>query len=256
MREKQLHILSSPGFLTAIGMLLLNDFVLKQVFHNWLTGKLSDFAGLFVFSLFWSAIFSRFRLACHILTAFLFILWKSVYSEPLIHYWNDLPFFSVARVVDCSDLLALVVLPFAYFYNPTVYVIAASRAVTCLILGISIFAFTATSAARYKLGYDQKYYFQESHEKLFARINEQQLVDYPVGRPPTCCPNDPIPDTYTLPVRGFCGEYGTYATIVFSVERNRSVITLKEIDYECPKDGSDKRELLQLFERNFISKLR
>jgi len=43
--------LLSPIPLVAIGLLLLNDHVLKEAFHNGLTGKLSDFAGLAFFPL-------------------------------------------------------------------------------------------------------------------------------------------------------------------------------------------------------------
>jgi hypothetical protein len=256
MREKQLHILISPGFLLCLCVLLLNDFIFKYAFPNWLTGKLSDFAGLFVFPLFWAIFFPRFKLYIHIFTAILFVLWKSAYSEPLIDYWNGLPLFSISRTIDYTDLIALTVLPFAYSYKPTFHLVAPRRALTCLVLGVSVFAFTATSAVRHKITYDQKYYFQESWEELFERINRQQLVGYTVGQPPTCCPNDPIPERYTLPVRGFCGEFGADATIVFGRENSMSVIMLSEINYECPKGESDKRELQQIFERDFISKIR
>src|SRR3989442_14409237 len=40
--------LSSPGFLAALAVLLANDLWWKPAFGNWLTDKLSDFAGLFV----------------------------------------------------------------------------------------------------------------------------------------------------------------------------------------------------------------
>jgi len=46
------YILVSSGFLAGLSVLLVNDFVLKQIFHNWLTGKLSDLAGLFIFPMF------------------------------------------------------------------------------------------------------------------------------------------------------------------------------------------------------------
>ena len=51
------HIFTSYGFNITLAILLLNDFILKDLYGNWLTGKLSDFAGLFVFSLFFSAYF-------------------------------------------------------------------------------------------------------------------------------------------------------------------------------------------------------
>ena len=44
-----LRCLGHPASLLSIGLLLLNDHVLKVVAPSWLTGKLSDFAGLFFF---------------------------------------------------------------------------------------------------------------------------------------------------------------------------------------------------------------
>ncbi len=53
---KRFDLLRSPVLLGAVGVLLLNDFVLKAAFHSWLTGKLSDVAGLAAFTIFWCAI--------------------------------------------------------------------------------------------------------------------------------------------------------------------------------------------------------
>jgi hypothetical protein len=49
-------------FLAALGLLLVNDHYLKAVYHKWFTRKLSDFAGLFVFAVFWTAVFGGRRL--------------------------------------------------------------------------------------------------------------------------------------------------------------------------------------------------
>ncbi len=51
-----LRALSHPLSLAAIGLLLLNDHVLKAAAPSWLTGKLSDFAGLFFFPFVFIAI--------------------------------------------------------------------------------------------------------------------------------------------------------------------------------------------------------
>src|SRR5215813_11555801 len=50
------RILSSPALVGALGILLLNDHVLKPALHNWVTGKLSDFAGVFLFPMFLTAV--------------------------------------------------------------------------------------------------------------------------------------------------------------------------------------------------------
>ena len=104
MREMKLSIFVSPGFLCGLFLLLLNDLILKATLHNWITGKLSGFAGLFVFPLFWSALFPRFRLFVYFLTGITFFFWKSIYSQPLIDAWNGLAVLPLARTVDATDL--------------------------------------------------------------------------------------------------------------------------------------------------------
>src|ERR1044071_6805827 len=118
MTDKRSHLLlASSGFLIGLSLLLLNDLVLKEQFHNELTGKLSDFAGLFVFPLFWTAFFPRQRRIVFIATAGFYVFWKSGYSQFLIEGWNSLPFFGIQRTVDYTDLLALLILPLSYSYS-------------------------------------------------------------------------------------------------------------------------------------------
>lgn len=47
--ENSLRCLAHPASLVSIGLLILNDHLLKVLAPSWLTGKLSDFAGLFFF---------------------------------------------------------------------------------------------------------------------------------------------------------------------------------------------------------------
>ncbi|MBN2007155.1 MAG: hypothetical protein JXA21_27640, partial [Anaerolineae bacterium] len=49
LRETALRGLTHPLCWLAVGLLLLNDHVLKRAAPSALTGKLSDFAGLFFF---------------------------------------------------------------------------------------------------------------------------------------------------------------------------------------------------------------
>ncbi len=53
------RIVASPGFVVGLAVLLTNDLVLKPAFHNFLTGKLSDIAGIWLASLFLSAVFQK-----------------------------------------------------------------------------------------------------------------------------------------------------------------------------------------------------
>ncbi|MCZ2444296.1 MAG: hypothetical protein LC101_11040 [Flavobacteriales bacterium] len=110
-------LFTSYGFIIGLCLLLGNDLILKPLWGNWLTGKLSDFAGLFVFTLFWIAFLPRFKKIITVCTGLLFICWKSPYSQSCIDFWNTLPLFAIHRVVDYTDLLALIILPLAFYYE-------------------------------------------------------------------------------------------------------------------------------------------
>ena len=106
--------LTSPAFVLAIVLLVLNDHLLKQAVGGWWTGKLSDIAGLFAFAVFWSAWLPSHRLAVHVATAIAFIAWKSPLADVPLAVWNALGVWPLARVVDYTDLVALPALLVAY----------------------------------------------------------------------------------------------------------------------------------------------
>ncbi|MBK9450291.1 MAG: hypothetical protein IPN95_12935 [Bacteroidetes bacterium] len=114
MLKNKSHLINSYWFLTGLFLLLVNDFVLKAHFGNWFTGKLSDFAGLFIFPIFFTALFPRQKKAIFVLTAILFAIWKSSLSQPFIDTWNANAWITIDRVVDPSDLLGLLALPLAF----------------------------------------------------------------------------------------------------------------------------------------------
>lgn len=139
--KHNLKVFHTLPFLICLGILLLNDFILKSIFHNSLTGKLSDFAGLYVFVIFWYAILPNRRQILSLITAGLFILWKSPFSQPFIDSFSQL-LFPIERVIDFSDLIALMVIPVAYCLKARPLKITLSP----LVLGcLSVFAFCATS---------------------------------------------------------------------------------------------------------------
>ena len=141
----RLDVLLSPGFIIALGLLLLNDYYLKVEYPNWLTGKLSDLSGLFMFSLFWFAFFPDWRRCIVFLTGAIFAFWKSPFSQPLIDVWNDIAIIQMARVVDYSDLIALLMLPLSYKYFFSVGNIALRKSICYPVLFVSLFAITGTS---------------------------------------------------------------------------------------------------------------
>jgi hypothetical protein len=94
-RPHSLDRLLSPWLLFGLAVLLINDLFLKRTLSNALTGKLSDFAGLFVFPLFWSALLPRWRGTIHTATGIAFIVWKSPAAQPFIDAWNNLMPWSI-----------------------------------------------------------------------------------------------------------------------------------------------------------------
>jgi hypothetical protein len=242
MSQRRLYILASPWFGFSLLVLLLNDLVFKQQFHNELTGKLSDVVGLFLFPLFWVAFFPRLKSPIYLFTGVLFILWKSVYSQVFIDGWNNLGILTLERTVDYGDLIALLVLPFSYVVEITIRDLRTARPMLYLIALVAIFAFTATSYS-HKTDFNDEYEFSLSRAELLERIK----------RLPTNGISRPLGDGEMFQVTfDSCNER---ADITIRERENKSFITLKQIDYRCPSKG-DKEEMRRYFEKEFIAKLR
>lgn len=122
-----LRALPHPLTLTSIGMLLLNDHVLKASVPSWFTGKLSDFAGLFFFPFVLAAVLALpghilrwparrvLALACG-LTAVWFSLiktmpWANALTVTALTQLLDQP---VQIILDPTDLLALPMIGLAW----------------------------------------------------------------------------------------------------------------------------------------------
>jgi hypothetical protein len=105
------------NYLFAIGLLILvlNDHILKWEYGNWFTGKLSDIAGVFVLPFFLSYFLPKKPIQAILLSAVSFIGWKLPFSEPLIRWYNEFSFIPINRVVDYTDLFALLILPISYW---------------------------------------------------------------------------------------------------------------------------------------------
>ena len=117
VEKSRLDRLLDPLFIVVLLVLLLNDHVWKGQFHNFWTGKISDFAGLYAFG--WM-VMSVSRCETSSKTrgiswgiAMAFIVWKSPISEPLLSVWNAQGMLPLYRIVDYGDWVALVVLPLA-----------------------------------------------------------------------------------------------------------------------------------------------
>lgn len=170
---KKNAIVVSPFFLLALILLLINDFYLKSAFHNALTGKISDFAGLFIFPLCFSVLFPKARKMIHLTTALVFVWWKSAYSSDFIALWNEFAPFSITRMIDFSDNIALIMIPLAYFYWEKFESKQLAQSYVYASLGMSFFAFTATSLP-YEEPQPQKYPFQYTNVYLLG-IQEDEI---------------------------------------------------------------------------------
>jgi hypothetical protein len=137
-------------FLASIFLLLLNDLYLKFEYHNYLTGKLSDFVGLFAFPYFFSSFFPKKIKPIYILSGILFLFWKSELSQPIFDFAHSIG-IGINRTVDYSDLTALFVLPFSYIYwnleSKPLFI--ATKKLKPIIIGISCFAFIATTLPKH-----------------------------------------------------------------------------------------------------------
>jgi hypothetical protein len=243
MTDRKLHILGSPGFLIGLLLLLTNDFVFKQQFHNGFTGKLSDFAGLFVFSLFWIAFFPRHKRLICISTAVLFVFWKSAYSQFVIEGWNSLAFFGIQRTVDYSDLWALLIVPLSYFYSGVSAEVHVPRRLVHAIAIVSVVAFTATSY-RHKASFNNQYQFETSRKQLLERISR--------------LPRENVNDSFWNGGGAFEVRFDdciSRADIALEERENRTVVALKEMEYRCPSKP-DPDEMRLHFEKEFIDKIR
>lgn len=139
--------LAHPVFILSVIILIVNDFYLKQTFHNTFTGKLSDFVGLFAFPFFWSILFPAKTKGIHILTGLLFLFWKSEFSQPLIDLINQTG-LNTFRTVDYTDYIALVSVFLSYYVLQIPFRFKAQSAFRKFLFLISIFSFVATTQKR------------------------------------------------------------------------------------------------------------
>ncbi|HEX2207119.1 MAG TPA: hypothetical protein VHG93_05515 [Longimicrobium sp.] len=209
MTRSRMDLLASPLLAGALVVLVVNDHVLKPAFHNAVTGKLSDVAGVAAFALFWAALLPRHRRAAFVATAAGFAAWKSPASQPLIDAWNSLGWMTMGRVVDWTDLLALAVLPIIYRYDPRPVSLPRPRRVMGPAVAAGcVMAFAATSRA-YQVSYPLQaaYVFELSPDSLLERMYDLRVGFNPSDVPPAGVRTDRIDTIFlTVGVRGEDGE--------------------------------------------------
>ncbi len=98
-------------FVLALATLIVNDAWLKGAWPGLLTGKLSDFAGIAVVTMLGLRWFPRRQIVVCSTIALGFAWWKSPGSQLFIDTVNSVAPLAIGRIVDYSDLLALLVMP-------------------------------------------------------------------------------------------------------------------------------------------------
>lgn len=261
-------ILLSPIFLLGLFLLLLNDFFLKYQFHNFLTGKLSDFAGLFIFPLFFAAFLPKRKVEIYFLTGVLFIFWKSPVSQGLIDFWNSLKIFRIGRVVDFTDLFALFVLPISYFFfiykaqNKLIYLTNRIKQIEVLIvILIAVFAFTATTLKNERSAwFDKNYTFNGKKEDLEEKLktlpdlrrislkSESEVLSNIV-------PNEKIdPDEYWLRfeiIQKFCESESLRFLIWVNEIDGKTTLRFGNVEFMCEEQLTEnqKQKIFRIFEK-------
>jgi hypothetical protein len=181
-RENRKYYLQNFVFLTGLIVLLINDHYLKLEFSNYLTGKLSDFVGVLIIPMFLTFIFPKWKKTNTFLTGLFFVFWKSTYSQPLIDLYNQITFIEITRVVDYSDLIALLCLPISYLLLKKLneldnLKIRIEGIKPILLLVPTIFIFMATSPPAY-----YKYTFSDGELKchkcnITVGFNKSELLE-------------------------------------------------------------------------------
>jgi hypothetical protein len=247
-------LLAAYPFVGALAVLLLNDFVLKEAWGNLITGKLSDFAGLFVFPLFWTAVLPRYRTLVHCGTGALFVWWKLPVSEPLIASWNSWAPLTVGRTADVSDLLALTSVACAYHFS------SASRrqiplpAVRWAIVPIALFAFAATSFWSVRR-YERTYLFRANPAEVrqgMHLLGMREVIASDSTAAPVQAPDGGGQLVLRIPTAtGFSVSAGLYMT----ADSVGTAITLRELHYGMPPARGDSIIMIDFFERCFVQRL-
>lgn len=171
--KSRLHWLLHPVFLFCVALLLLNDFYLKYIFHNWVTGKLSDITGLIAFTIAGFALLATRRWVIITIVAVFFSWWKSPLSEPVISFFNEQFYLPLYRVVDYTDYIALCFLPLTTLLK--IPENGSGRLKQLVITGsglISFFAFCATSGP-----YHRWYEYYRNDEIPFSVLISTKKTD-------------------------------------------------------------------------------
>jgi len=245
---KRKDLILNSYFVIGLIVLILNDFYLKYEYGNFVTGKLSDFAGLLIFPMFIAAIVPNLRKSISIITGIGFIIWKLPLFTPVVDLINQLPFVTIHRVIDYSDYFALIILPLSHYlinYHEFRPIIKIER-IKCFsryaLLGISFFAFCATSVPfrempRGTIYIGDSYNIKLPKDSVIATIQRLGYnCDFHRG--------DSIFDLQSSLNKGSMAYYRTDNIVRYYDKQNSIVIdTIATVKYELEEINSKKTKL-------------
>tara|TARA_B100000508_G_scaffold55003_3_gene42649 strand:+ start:15411 stop:16154 length:744 start_codon:yes stop_codon:yes gene_type:complete len=247
MSNNSKNIFSSYWFVSGLIILLMNDFFLKETFHNWFTGKLSDFAGLFVFALFWIALFPKHKLKVLITTGIIFILWKSPLSQSFIDGFNSMNFFAIDRVVDFTDLLALSILPLAFLVAHRTPGLRKLRLSPSIPIVAAAFAFGATSYSTNE-ELNKSYTVNTPKDSLLNRLNRLDSV--------SILKNNAL-DTIDVSIQNeLCHDNINVKLTVSEINESTTAITILNATHPCPRKEVKEKDILESFENRIVNNLK
>jgi hypothetical protein len=268
--------LGHPLFIAAVLLLAINDWILKTTFHNFVTGKISDFAGLFAFPFFISTLSPSSKKQLHLLTAVLFIFWKSDLSQPIINLLNSI-YIPVNRTIDFGDNIALISVIFSYkFFNNCTQTYPGRPVFIKAITIVSCLAFMATSLPprdlRKFIAIDKEYPFNFSKRELVSSVQLKEInqankisgqIDFDSetnvfhyqGKTDTLAlilDFEKVKDTDTI-------RYKTsFAEIMITGNDNTSMLKLVSIYYYVPKhkEKDFRNKAIEMFEKWVVKKIK
>jgi hypothetical protein len=228
-------------------ILLANDFILKATFPNYLTGKLSDFAGLAALALFVRLLAPRYTAPVFIAIAALFAWWKSPLAGWFIDAANGVLPFPIGRVVDPSDLAALVMLPIVHVVWRSAEQWRPKRAREWAMVAVSVFAFGASEGTiPTEFVFNNEYRFAMPVDSLQSAIRAfqgptrftQEYDRFLIINIPWRCSHGLDADTHVLPTG------------------SGSLLRLERLSSLCDPEGTHASQALLLFEDSVITRLR
>ena len=239
---------TSPVYLSALTLLVANDWLLKPALHNGLTGKLSDLAGVFAVTWFGVVLLPRWRWVLSATVAIAFVYWKSPHSDAVIASWNGLNLFPVGRVVDPWDCIALAMVPVAYVHASRIRESARRPIMRFAVIAISLLAFTATSFLPEEYEYDRSYSFSIPSGELRRRLIDAALY---------CSESSPIgilaPEELHI---GVPTEMCRAVTAIVRIEEAPKGAKVRLIQISgCPGGEDERDRLLEAFEAGIIEKI-